>query len=184
MDGLTKAAVERYVGTQVEFRAKINKDLRTMTLNRIQKILSLLPGDALDLFLSGKRDLTVSIVPDLEIPFGMHTESQGSPKKRTYKISIYKEQLDLEEDIFIGALLRELGHVAAQRPPESEWPATRGDRARFKERLESVADATVWKWGLKHYSIRHITATYPEHWADKIIKEIAEVMLEDAGSYS
>ncbi len=30
-----------------------------------------------------------------------------------------------------------------------------------------VADAMVWKWGLRHYSMRPLYATYPEHWQKK-----------------
>jgi hypothetical protein len=64
-------------------------------------------------------------------------------------------------------------------PPEDEWQATRGDRARFKEKLEHRSDAMVWRWGLRHYSMSYITATYPSHWVERIAEEIGKTMLDD-----
>lgn len=179
MVGNTKSASE-YVKQHVKFGIPASADKEATTLSRIEKILSLLPADALDLFLAGKRNFTISVVPDLQVPFGMSTQSQGPPKKRRFTITIYAEQLDWPEDLFIGSLLRELAHVVADMPPEAEWPASRGDKARFKERLEYLADATVWKWGLRHYSIRHLTSTYPQHWVDRIVEEIGRILLHES----
>jgi hypothetical protein len=146
---------------------------------RFEKALSLLPEDVLKIFLAGARNLTVVIMPDAGLPLGMSTRSQGPPEARTYRIMLYEEQQEWSEDLFLGAFLRELGHVVAERPPEVEWPKSRGDRARYKERLEYVADAMVWRWGLRHYSMRHLTATYPKHWVEKIVVEIGKILLEE-----
>ncbi len=179
MVGSTKS-VSEYVKQRVKFGIPASADKEATTLSRIEKILSLLPEEVLDLLLAGKRNLTISVAPDLQIPFGMNTQSQGAPRKRRFTITIYAEQQDWPEDLFIGSLLRELAHVVADIPPEAEWPASRGDKARFKERMEYIADATVWKWGLRHYSIRHLTSTYPEHWVDRIVEEIGRILLQES----
>jgi hypothetical protein len=171
-------SVSEYVKQHVKFEIPA-ADKTAATLGKIEKTFSVLPDEVLDLFLENKRSLTISIVRDLQVPFGMSTLSEGPPKKRKFSITIYAEQLDWPEDLFIGSLLRELAHVIARKPPESEWPSARGDKARFKERLEYIADATVWKWGLRHYSIRHLTSTYPEHWVDRIVDEITRIVMQE-----
>jgi hypothetical protein len=148
---------------------------------RFEKAFSLLPEDVLGLFLTGARNLSVVIMPDAGLPLGMSTKSQGPADDRTYRIMLYEEQQEWPEDLFLGAFLRELGHVVAERPPEDDWPKSRGDRARYKERLEYVADAMVWRWGLRHYSMRHLTATYPQHWVERIVMEIGKILLEESG---
>ncbi|MBI5568673.1 MAG: hypothetical protein HY914_01875 [Desulfomonile tiedjei] len=149
------------------------------TAARFEKALSLLPDETLELFLSGARSLTIHVQADPELPLGMRTESRGSAAKSEYTIIVYQEHLGWPEDLFMGAFLRELGHVVAERPPEPEWPTQRGERARFKELLENRADAMVWRWGLRHYSIRHITATYPSHRVDQILAAIEQVLLDE-----
>ena len=144
---------------------------------RFEKAFSLLPGETLDLFLSGARSLSIQIQTDPALPLGMRIESSGPAAERAYTIVVYQEHLGWPEDLFIGAFLRELGHVVAERPPEREWPTQRAERAQFRENLENRADAMVWRWGLKHYSIRHITATYPSHRVDEILAAIEHVLL-------
>jgi hypothetical protein len=168
-----------YVKNHVKFKVLSDAQRKSETLSRIEKTFSLLPEEALELFLSGRRDLVISIEADLEIPFGMRTNSEGPANARRYFITAFNEQQDWPEDLFIGALLREIAHVAGKRPPEGEWPQSRGDRARFKEHLEIIADVMVWRWGLRHYSIRHINSTYPSHWAEKIIGEIEKLVKAD-----
>lgn len=173
-------AVAKYVRHHVRpGRPDGDKKVASATAKRFEKAFSLLPEDVLGLFLSGARNLTVVIVPDVGLPLGMSTRSQGPPDARTYRIMLYEEQQEWAEDLFLGAFLRELGHVVAQRPPEPEWPKSRGDRARYKERIEYMADAMVWRWGLRHYSMRHLTATYPQHWVEKIVVEIGKLLLEE-----
>jgi hypothetical protein len=173
-------AVAKYVRDHVRpGRPDRDRKVASATAKRFEKAFSLLPEDVLGLFLSGARNLTVVIVPDVGLPLGMSTRSQGPPDARTYRIMIYEEQQEWAEDLFLGAFLRELGHVVAQRPPEDEWPKSRGDRARYKERIECIADSMVWKWGLRHYSMRHLTATYPQHWVEKIVVEIGKLLLEE-----
>ncbi len=174
MDNLTK-----YISDHVKFVDGIPDDKRLLTLGRVKKVFSLLPDEALNLFISGERDCAIVFQEDLNIPLGMSTKSSGPQNRRKYVIDGYSEQLDFSEDLFIGCLLRELGHVVAGRPPEEEWPHERGEKARFKERLECIADAMVWNWGLRHYSMIHIAATYPEHWVERIIEDISRVMLEE-----
>jgi hypothetical protein len=174
-----QTVLEKYVRDHLEFRTKRTTGaVRSQTLERIVKALSLLPEEVLGLFLSGSRSLTVIVEPDATLPYGMSTSSRGPAGAREYAIVLHEENQDWTEDLFLGAFLRELGHVVAQRPPEVEWPQTRGDRARYRERLEYVADAMVWRWGLRHYSMRHLAATYPEHWVERIVVEIGKILLE------
>lgn len=173
------ASLAQYVRDHVEFRTGETKHgTRSETLGRIGKAFGLLPEEVIDLFLSGSRSLAVLIVPDTGLPYGMSTASRGPADARVYTITVHEENQGWPEDLFLGAFLRELGHVVALRPPETEWPQSRGDRARYKERLEYIADAMVWRWGLRHYSIRHLTATYPEHWVERIVVEIGKILSE------
>lgn len=147
-------------------------------ISRLTQALSMLPDTALDLFLTGKRPLTIRIEPDTPLPLGMKTRTSGPPSCRSYEITIYEEHHELPDDLFAASFLRELGHVAAQRPPEREWPEARLERAHFKEALENRADAMVWRWGLRHLNIRYITATFPPHRIDGLIQSIGQALLE------
>ncbi len=179
--GQESDAVARYVKGHVQSgRSSGNRKVVAATAGRFEKAFLLLPEEVLGLFLSGARNLTIVIMPDVPLPLGMSTKTQGPPGAREYRIMMYDEQQEWPEDLFLGAFLRELGHVVAQRPPEDEWPRSHGDRARYKERLEYIADAMVWKWGLRHYSMRHLTATYPRHWVERIVVEIGKILLEES----
>ncbi len=172
-------AVARYVREHVQSDGAPRDDrLYNIALQRFEKAFLLLPEEVLDLFLTGARVLSVRIAPDAGLPVGMATRSNGPADARTYSIVVREEHLSWSEDLLIGAFLRELGHVVACRPPETEWPQSRGERARYKEHLELRADAMVWRWGLRHYSIIHLTATYPEHWATKIVEDIGKMLRE------
>jgi len=149
------------------------------TLKRLERAFLLLPPGAADLFLSGSRELIVMIRPDPGFPLGMATRSEGAADARRYSIVVYEEHLSWPEDLFIASFLRELGHVVAERPPEEEWPQARAERARHKAVLECRADAMVWKWGLRHYSMRHLTHTYPKHWVDEIVADIEKMLREE-----
>ncbi len=176
-------AVAAYVRAHVRIDPPKDKvRLFPATAGRFEKAFLLLPEEQRDLFLSGARSLSVQIMPDPGLPLGMKTQTAGRRADRHYTIVIYHEHLGLPEDLFIGSFLRELGHVVAERPPESEWPESRGDRSRFKERLENRADAMVWRWGLRHYSVRHLSATYPSHRVDLIIEAIEKTLLEEEGN--
>ncbi|MCX5861510.1 MAG: hypothetical protein NTW27_05255 [Deltaproteobacteria bacterium] len=146
---------------------------------RVQKAFSFLPDDILDLFLSGNRIASMVVIPDTGLPLGMTTRSEGPARSRRYTVVIHPEHRGWPEDRFIGAFLRELGHVVSERPPEDEWPQARGDRSRYKEQLECRADAMVWRWGLRHYSMAYLAATYPSHWADRIVDRIGKMLLEE-----
>ena len=148
------------------------------TIARFRNAFILLPSETADLFLSGSIDLTVMIETDPALPLGMRTTCEGPPYSRRYMIVVYEEHLQWAEDLFIGSFLRELAHAVAGQPPEDEWPTSRSERARFKEMLEHQADAVVWKWGLKEYSMRHITATYPAHRVEIIVAEIERIVKE------
>lgn len=175
-------AVAAYVRAHVHMKPSPEQvRLFPALAGRFEKAFLLLPDETLELFLSGARSLSVDIMPDPGLPLGMRTRAAGTRSDRHYTITIYHEYLGLPEDLFLGSFLRELGHVVAELPPEREWPETRGDRARFKERLENRADAMVWRWGLRHYSIRHLTATYPSHRVDLIIEAIGQALLEEDG---
>jgi hypothetical protein len=171
--------IAEFVRRTVNFEIEVDLDRKYSTITKICKVFSLLPENDLALFIDGQRNLRINFKRNLQIPLGMSTSSAGVAGKRTYQIVAYDEQQDIPEDLFIGSLLRELALVVLEIPPISEWPPARGDKARYKERMEYMADATVWKWGLRHYSIRHITSTYPAHWADTIIKEISRIMVEE-----
>jgi hypothetical protein len=181
---LTAEAIARYVRKHVFMKSSPDQTaLFPQTAARFEKAFSLLPEETLELFLSDSRSLTVEIMPDPGLPLGMKTQTTGPASQRRYIIVVYHEHLTWPEDLFVAAFLREIGHVAAKRPPEAEWPTERGARARFKERLENRADAMVWRWGLRHYSMRHIAATYPEHRVEQIVQEIGKVFLEENGEY-
>lgn len=152
---------------------------RADTVQRIEKALVILPEDVLDLFLSGYRNLVIRIGPDTGFPVGMSTRTEGSIHQRRYTIVIYPEHRDWPEDRFIGGFLRELGHVVARRPPETEWPLSRAERSRYREALECRADAVVWRWGLRHYSMAYLTATYPSHWVDRILDQIGKMLMQE-----
>lgn len=169
--------IDKYLKTRVKVAYSGSKsEQSSITLDRFSKAFSLLPPDILKLFTSDTLKLSIMITENLDIPFGMVTRAEGPKNSRKYTITAFKEQEEWPEDLFLGCFLRELGHVVCDRPPEEEWPQSRGDRARFKERLELEADAMVWRWGLKHYSLRHLNATYPKHWAERIAEDI-EILL-------
>ncbi len=102
----------------------------------------------------------------------MRTAVFGPRAWRRYEITVFEGLEDWSEAVFIGTFLRELGHVAAERPPENEWPEERRDRALLKERIECVADAMVWNWGLKEYSVAHISAVYSPHRVPEILADV------------
>jgi hypothetical protein len=154
---------------------------REIAAARYEQALSLLPEEVLDSFLAGRYAVRIIVMPDPQLPMGMSIKVEDSGNKRRYTIFVYEEQCGWPEDRFLGALLRELGHVVAGKPPEHRWPQARGERARFKEMLECKADALVWQWGLRHYSMSHLNATYPPHWVDRIVKQISEYM--DSGEW-
>jgi hypothetical protein len=145
---------------------------------RFRKALILLPMQTTDLFLSGLINLTVRIESDPGLPLGMRTTCEGPSDARRYSIVLYEEHLHMTEDVFIGSFLRQLANVVAGQPPEEEWPTSRSERAGFKEMMEHQADALVWKWGLKEYSMRYIAATYPPHRVDLIMDEIERIVNE------
>jgi hypothetical protein len=173
-------SIAKYVRSHVKLKNQLKQSgVKAQTIGRLEKAFSLLPDEVLDLFLSEQRVLTVVMEPDLQIPLGMTTKTLRKPDGLNYFIIIRQEQEEWPEDLFLGAFFRELGHVVCERLPEDEWPVPRGDRARFRERIEYEADAMVWKWGLRHYSMRHLFATYPEHWAEKIVAEIGRILSEE-----
>lgn len=173
-------AIANYVKGIVSFQARaVDRNARSIFHERIEKSFSLLPDEILRLFLKGSRKLVVVVMSDPQVPLGMATKSEGRAKKRKYSLLTYAEHASWPEDRFIGAFLRELAHAVAEQPPKDEWPALRGDRARFKENLEHRADAMVWRWGLRHYSMSFLAATYPPHWVERIIVEIGNVLQEE-----
>ncbi len=147
--------------------------------SRIAMALKLLPDDERDTFVSGRRKLSVEIVREPKIPFGMKTRSTTGIENREYTIFVCEECGEWEQNRFLGALFHEFGHIISEIPPEEEWPITRGDRARFKEYRELLADCVVWKWGLRHYDVSYLIATFPPHWVDRIITDIEKLMATD-----
>ncbi len=171
---------EDYVRKHTHFdKGCLDSGSRRTVTQRLEKVLSLLPVEVQDLFLSGARGLSVRILPDTGLPIGMKTSAAGPSGARDYEIVIREEHCRFPEDLFVASVLRELGHVVSEPPPEDKWPESRGDRARFKERLECRADATVWKWGLRHYHMRYLSATYPPHWVDRIVQDIERMLSEE-----
>ena len=169
-----------YVKSIVRFKAKdVDPKTKSIFHKRIEKSFSLLPDEILGLFLKGSRALMVVVLADTELPLGMSTKGEGRTKRRRYTVLAYAEHAAWPENRFIGAFLRELAHAALEMPPEDEWPVARGERARFKERLEHGADAMVWRWGLRHYSMSYLAATYPSHWVERIVEEIGKTLLGD-----
>ena len=148
-------------------------------LARLTKTFDLLPGAEQQLFFSGNRKIFINIVSDPKLPFGMKTRSITHKSGPRYTIFVCEECGEWPEDRFLGAFLRELGHVVAEIPPEEDWPATRGERARFKESSELLADGMLWKWGLRHYDMSYLVATFPSHWVDRIVSDIEKLLEHD-----
>jgi len=172
-------AIAAFVRKNARFGGGLgHSDMQAVTCARFEKALALLPEDVMDLLLSRQRSLAVIVTADSAFPMGMTTSTEGLPGRRRYTIVVYDEHQTWSEDHFLGAFLRELGHVVAERPPEEEWPPGRGERSRYKERLECRADAMVWSWGLRHYSMSHLNATYPPHWVDRIVEDISKMVLD------
>ncbi len=172
-----------FLKSRVRFdKGTLDAKTRRAVAERLEKVLSVLPQDVLHLFLSGGRRLSIRILPDAGLPMGMRTTAKGPSDARYYEIIIREEHCRFPEDLFIGSVLRELGHAVEELPPEDEWPASRGERARFKEKQECRADALVWNWGLRHYSMRHLSATYPSHWVDRIVADIEKMLQGNEGT--
>lgn len=178
-DGVDKAIevyVKKTLRSDVPFQ---DPSVMAVICARIQKAFICLPEDVLNLFLSENRILVVLIEPDTGLPLGMTTKTSDFGSSLNYTVVVRPEHKDWPEDRFIGAFLRELGHVVSQRPPEEQWPLARGERSRYKEQLECRADAAVWSWGLRHYSMAYLAATYPAHWVDRIVDQISKTLLEN-----
>ena len=157
----------------------VSNETKRIAGERLEKVFSVLPDKIVELFMTGDRPLTIRILPDTGLPVGMKTSSMEHGQGPRYEIVVRDEHVRFPEDLFIASMLRELGHVVGEIPPEADWPATRGDRARFKESLECRADAMVWRWGLRHYSMRYLTATFPEHWVERIVEDIGKMLLTE-----
>ncbi len=176
MNDTVRAYVKEHVNREV---GDLDRESSSKVSLRFEKAFSLLPQEVLNLFVSGARPLTIRIMPDTRVPLGMRTTSRGPHGARTYTIVLYHEHLSMEENRFIGSFLRELGHVVIQGPPESEWPASKAQRAQLKELLELRADAAVWSWGLRHYSMAHLWGAYPPHVVERIIADIERLLREE-----
>ncbi len=172
--------ISEYLNLRMDFgEVKSSNPRKETTKSRVNKAFESLPRDVLDLFLKGARNLQIKIIPDPILPFGMKTRSESYLGELIYTLTVCDETQDWQEDHFLGSFLRELGHVVAMLPPECEWPTDRGARARFRELAECKADAMVWKWGLRHYDIIYLSATYPSHWVDKIVNDISLMLVCD-----
>lgn len=172
--------IVKYLNFRVDFgETKSKGSKRETTLSRMATAFDSLPEDVLDIFLKESRDLQIRLIPDPSLPFGMKTRSENLSGRLTYILTICDEAQEWPEDHFIGCFLRELGHVVAKLPPECDWPTERGERARFREFAECRADTMVWRWGLRHYDIVYLTATYPSHWVDKIVNDISLMLISD-----
>jgi hypothetical protein len=170
-------SVKKYVADNLEFQFdEVDNQVKESASARFETAFLLLPGDVLEMFLSGSRRLKIRIAPNPALPMGMATSSEGDSTGGGYIITSYPEHLEWDERRFIGAFLRELGHVVLNRPPEVQWPTDRLERSQFKEELECKADAVVWKWGLMSYNVDYLYHTYPTHWAERIIGSIEELL--------
>ncbi|MGC8605765.1 MAG: hypothetical protein ACP5VS_19040 [Desulfomonilaceae bacterium] len=170
--------ISDYVKRRLDFKGlKHDKSKIEATKSRVIRAFENLPLEILNLFLDGSRNLSIKIIPDPKLPFGMRTITERSSKELVYTLNICDEAQGWAEDHFLGAVLRQLGHITAELPPDDEWPKERGARARFKESIECKADALVWSWGLRHYDMIYLSETYPSHWVDKIVNDISMMML-------
>lgn len=170
--------VSNYLESIIKIKGiKLDNSRLGVTKARINKAFEILPEEVLNLFLGRSRKLSLSITRGSELSPGMRTTTERYSGRPVYSISICDESLGWPEDHFIGALLRELGHVTAELLPENEWPQERGARARYKESIECKADALVWSWGLRHYDMIFLSETYPSHWVDKIVNDISMMLL-------
>lgn len=168
--------IEAFVRNCFKVVDGVTDRMRPSTIIWIEKAFAFLPEHAADLFLFGRRDLTVLLAADPGLPLGMKTTSEGPPDARRYVIMIFEELQEFPEDLFIGSFLRQLAQVVGEIPPEEEWPERRSERARMRERVENRADALVWHWGLKDQNLRFLQATYPPHIVADIIPAIEEAL--------
>lgn len=177
-----QSAIQQYLTGRVRRLAgQPGSSLARETTARLQKAFALLPSDTQDLLLSGTIDLAVIVAPNPGLPMGMQTTREEVIDHQRCTIITYEEHQEWSEEVFIGAFLRQLAHVVAGHPSEEEWPASRAERARFKELLEHQADALLWRWGLKDYSMCYIQASYAPHRVPLIMSEI-ERLLEEGPS--
>ena len=176
--GAEQADIHSYVQNCIQFDPVVGEPEKRLFIDRLERSFSALPQRILQLFLLRERKITIRIIADTGFPLGMHTTPLGDSTSRTYDIVMLREHQNWTEERFIGGFLRELGHVVCQKPPESEWPTNRGDRARFREQLEYDADTAVWLWGLRHYSMAYLRASFPPHWVERIVQRVSELMLE------
>ncbi len=172
---IEKFVNSRLIAKESPAKSRLSREI----CSRFVAAVKLLPDDEQELFLEERRRISIEMLADPKLPFGMRTISGGSLPNRHYTVFICEECCEWDENRFIGALLRELGHIVAEIPPEEEWPLSRGDRARFKEHSELVADCMVWKWGLRHYDMSFLVSTYPPHWVDRIVADIEKLILAD-----
>ncbi len=145
--------------------------------HRIAQTLDLLPDRAFDLFLNHHRDVAFRVLVQSDVPLGMRTLVSGPKHARQYSILLYDDQLHWKEKLFHGALLRELAHVVLEKPAPFELPVNRRERSMHIEHMEHRADALVWRWGLRDYSVHFISQTYPAQYVDRILMHVADLML-------
>jgi hypothetical protein len=173
--------VMEFVANVVRFHPSLDAAIRKRSKSLLRQAFFLLPAKVRDRFLGGIPPLSILVLPDEALPVGMTTGVEVLQSTRTYLITMHSEHLDWPDKDFIGAFLRELGHVEGRRPPEDEWPIPRAERSKFREILECRADAMVWRWGLKEYSLAHLNRTYPAHWMERIVADIEAMLAEPLG---
>lgn len=146
--------------------------LKERSADLISQVLSLAPQDVLKTLLESDRSLAIRLSQDSGLPMPMKTTCKRHKGTNQYTIYMQPHHADLSRNVFIGAFLREIAHVVLEIPPKEEWPSDRRQRAEMKEDLELKADALVWSWGLRHYDLAYIWATFPNHIAEQLISDI------------
>ncbi len=97
--------ISNYVKRRLDFKGtKSNKSRVDVTESRIIKAFDNLPLEILNLFLDGSRNLSIRIIPDPKLPFGMRTITKRSPNGLVYTLNICDEAQDWAEDHFLGAV--------------------------------------------------------------------------------
>ncbi len=102
-------AVSDYVERRLDFKGiKPDKSRIDVTEYRIIKAFDSLPLEILNLFLNGSRILSIKIVPDPELRFGMRTIAERSSNGLAYTLNICNEAQDWAEDHFLGAFFQRI----------------------------------------------------------------------------
>ncbi len=162
-----------HVRSILKIEGKISdQEIQEQIVGLVTEVMKIAPEEVSRELLERERSLTIHVTQDSGLPMPMKTTCKRDKGVNRYTIAMQLHHVDLSRNVFVGAFLREIAHVVLEIPPEQEWPTDRRIRAEMKKDLELKADSQVWSWGLRHYDIAYIWATFPNHIAEQLISDI------------